>query len=109
MRRALSAFVVAMSLVTGALLPVARDERSVHVTQPNTSHDSTGWNDRTAHDSTPVLEAVTVATVGPDRSVAGGLAATPLVARRHRHASAVDVRVPRPHDPPHLHTFALLI
>jgi hypothetical protein len=77
-------------------------------TNPGTaSHGTSGWSDRARQTQSPIVEALPGATISVDRSavIVRGLAAP-------SHAGQVTVlrtRTARPHDPPHLHTFALLI
>jgi hypothetical protein len=71
------------------------------------SHGTSGWSDRARQPQVPIVEALPGATISVDRSIVTvrGLA-TPS---HRRHVTVLRTRTARPHDPPHLHTFALLI
>ena len=71
------------------------------------SHGTSGWSDRARQTQTPIVEALPGATISVDRSavIVRGMA-TPSHAG---HVTVLRTRTARPHDPPHLHTFALLI
>jgi hypothetical protein len=69
------------------------------------SHGTSGWSDRAP--AAPIVEALAGTTISVDRSpVIVRVMAVPSHAGRVRIAGT---RTARPHDPPHLHTFALLI
>jgi hypothetical protein len=76
-------------------------------TQETASHGTSGWSDRTRHVPIPIVEALPSPTITVERSTAitRGMAAP----SHGRHLTIVPTRIARPHDPPHLHTFTLLI
>jgi hypothetical protein len=71
------------------------------------SHGASGWSDRALQVLIPIVEALPGGTISVERStgIVRGMAAP----SHGRHLTIVRTRIARPHDPPHLHTYALLI
>src|SRR5262245_9071596 len=77
-------------------------------THETTSPGAGGWHDRAGDSSIPILEAVPAAASGIQSASEHGARRTSAANPRH-YAWNVQIHVTRPHDPPHLHTFTLLI
>ena len=71
------------------------------------SHGAPGWSDRARQVPIPIVEALPGVTVSVDRST--GIIRGMAPPSHGRHLTIVLTHIARPHDPPHLHTFALLI
>jgi hypothetical protein len=109
MHRLVSAIVlsIALSVATGNWLDHWGRFLACSTIHETASHGTSGWSDRARQTPTPIVEALPGATISVDRSavIVRGLAAPSHAGR----VSVLRTRTARPHDPPHLHTFALLI
>jgi hypothetical protein len=105
MRGFVSMIVLAVALSVGAGNCLGRDFYRASRTHDLSSHGASGWSDRSAQ--TPVIEAASQDTTVADRSTEIPRAASMLLPASR--VSAARSPLARPHDPPYLHTFTLLI
>ena len=109
MSRLVSAIVLSLALsgVAGDWFDHRGDFLAGGTTRETASHGASGWSDRARQVPIPIVEALPGGTISADRStgIVRGMAAP----SHGRHLTIVRTRIARPHDPPHLHTYALLI
>jgi hypothetical protein len=109
MHRLVSALVLSLALsgATGSWLDHWTRSLAHRASCETASHGTSGWNDRDHQVPIPIVEALPGGTISVDRStgIVRGMAAP----SHGRHLTIVRTRIARPHDPPHLHPYALLI
>jgi len=108
LRRLVSMLVLALALsaAAGIWLRARSESCTACAGQDAASHDTSGWNDRSRPQS-PIVGATPTATIVVHRSVQIGR--TTFAPRHGNPVMTVTRRLLHPHDPPHLHTFILLI
>lgn len=109
MQRLISLLVLTLAL-SGVTADWLRERGHTSAGRPcetASSRGASGWQDPIRQTQTSVLEPSPGLTGGVDRSTA---IPREMAAPNHgRHLASLPARVARPHDPPHLHSFALLI